>query len=313
MAISRYDRGMDVRQLEMFRAVAEAGSFTGAAQRLHVSQSAISRQLKLLEDELGTLLLQRTGRGVTVTPEGNILLATANRIWRDIQEVVAQIADSQKLQRGVISLGGGMTVCLHILPKLLKKFRALYRNVDLRITTGTAGDLLQRLRAHEVDLLLLTLPIVGPDLEVVPVLKEEMIVVAAKRHALAEARSVEPRRLARHPLILFESGSNTRKVIDEFFLAHQLAPNVVMETENVEIIKAMVANGLGVSVLPYGALAADLRSGRFAWARVRGAKLVRETGWVYLKSAHRPRSIAEVLRVFDAMKEQFGGKPPGQQ
>jgi DNA-binding transcriptional LysR family regulator len=302
---------MDVRQLEMFRAVAEAGSFTAASQRLHVSQSAISRQLKLLEEELGTLLLERTGRGVNVTPEGHILLITANRIWRDMQEVVAQIADTQKLQRGIISLGGGMTVCLHILPKLLKKFRALYKNVDVRITTGTADQLLQSLRAHEVDLLLLTLPILGPDLEVIPVLKEEMIVIASKNHALMRTRSIDARSLARYPLILFETGSNTRKVVDDFLLAQQVAVNVVMETENVEIIKAMVANGLGVTILPYGALAAELRQGRFAWARMRGAHLYRETGWVYLKSAHRPRSIAEVLRVFDEMKDQFGGKPPG--
>lgn len=302
---------MDVRQLEMFRAVVDAGSFTGAAQRLHVSQSAISRQLKLLEEELGTLLLQRTGRGVEVTPEGTILLITANRIWRDLQEVVAQIADAQKLQSGIISLGGGMTVCLHILPKLLKKFRTLYKNVDLRITTGTADQLLASLRAHELDLLLLTLPIAGEDLEVVPVLKEEMLLVTAKNHALSRTRTVEPRALVRYPLVLFESGSNTRKVIDTFFHSQKLAPNVVMETENVEIIKAMVASGIGVTILPYGALAADLRLGRFAWSRLRGAHLYRETGWVYLKGAHRPRAIAEVLRVFDEMKDQFGGKPPG--
>ncbi|HEX8407928.1 MAG TPA: LysR family transcriptional regulator [Thermoanaerobaculia bacterium] len=302
---------MDVRQLEMFRAVVEAGSFTGAALRLHVSQSAISRQLKLLEEELGTLLLERTGRGVNVTPEGHILLTTANRIWRDMQEVVAQIADTQKLQRGVISLGGGMTVCLHILPKLLKKFRVLYKNVDLRITTGTADQLLHSLRAHEVDLLLLTLPIVGTDLEVLPVLREEMLVITAKNHVLTRTRSVDAKSLARYPLILFERGSNTRRVVDDYFLAQQKPMNVVMETENVEIIKAMVANGLGVTILPYGALAADLRQGRFAWARIRGAHLYRETGWVYLKSAHRARAIAEVLRVFDEMKDQFGGKPAG--
>jgi len=302
---------MDVRQLEMFRAVVEAGSFTGAALRLHVSQSAISRQLKLLEEELGTLLLQRTGRGVHVTPEGHILLAAANQIWRDMQEVVAQIADTQKLQRGIISLGGGMTVCLHILPKLLKKFHTLYKNVDLRITTGTSVDLLQRLRAHDVDLLLLTLPIVGQDLEIVPVLKEEMIVVTANNHALARQRTIEASALARSPLILFESGSNTRRVIDEFFLEQQIGVNVVMETENVEIIKAMVANGLGVTILPYGAMAADLRTRRFGWTRVRGAHLYRDTGWVYLKSAHRPRAIAEVLRVFDDMKDQFAVRPTG--
>lgn len=294
----------------MFRAVAEAGSFTAAAQRLNVSQSAISRQLQMLEEELGTRVLQRGARGVTLTPEGHILLSAANRIWRDMQEVVAQIGDTQKLQRGSLRLGGGMTVCLHILPKLLKKFRALYENVDVRITTGTAADLLESLREHEVDLLLLTLPIVGADLEVLPVLKEEMVVVTAKNHPLTRTRSVEAHALAAHPLILFESGSNTRAVIDRYFLDRQIAVNVVMETENVEIIKAMVANGIGVTILPYSALAADLRAGRLAWARIRGARLYRETGWVYLKSAHRPRAIAEVLRVFDEMKDQFGPAHP---
>lgn len=299
---------MDVRQLEMFRAVVEAGSFTAAAQRLHVSQSAISRQLQLLERELGTLLLQRSGRGVTLTPEGHMLLATANRIRRDMQEVVAQISDAQTLQRGMISLGGGMTVCLHILPKLLKRFRTLYPNVDLRITTGTSVDLLQRLRDHETDLLLLTLPIYGPDLEVVPVLKEEMVVVTARDHPLSRARTVEAAALARHPLILFESGSNTRRVVDDFLGRAALPVSVAMETENVEIIKAMVANDLGVTILPHGAIATELRTKRFAWTRIRGHRLYRETGWVYLQSAHRPRAIAELLRVFDEMKEQFSGK-----
>jgi DNA-binding transcriptional LysR family regulator len=302
---------MDVRQLEMFRAVAEDGAFTRAAQRLHVSQSAVSRQLKLLEEELGTLLLHRTRRGVSLTPAGELLLTTANRIHRDMKDVVWQISETQALQRGLLRLGGGMTVCLYILPRLLKKFRALYKNVDLRVTSGTAEAVLRLLRNHQVDLGLLTLPIVEADLEVLPVLKEEMVVVTAPRHPLSRQRFVEPRSLARYPLILFEPGSNTRKVLDAFFLEQEIPVNVAMETENVEIIKAMVASGLGVTVIPYAAIAADMRSRRFGWARVRGRRLYRETGWVYLKSDYVPRAIPEMLRVFALMKDQFGGKPPG--
>jgi DNA-binding transcriptional LysR family regulator len=302
---------MDVRQLEMFRAVAEDGAFTRAAQRLHVSQSAVSRQLKLLEEELGALLLHRTRRGVSLTPAGELLLTTANRIHRDMKDVVWQISETQALQRGLLRLGGGMTVCLYILPRLLKKFRALYKNVDLRVTSGTAEAVLRLLRNHQVDLGLLTLPIVEADLEVLPVLKEEMVVVTAPRHPLSRQRFVEPRSLARYPLILFEPGSNTRKVLDAFFLEQEIPVNVAMETENVEIIKAMVASGLGVTVIPYAAIAADMRSRRFGWARVRGRRLYRETGWVYLKSDYVPRAIPEMLRVFALMKDQFGGKPPG--
>jgi DNA-binding transcriptional LysR family regulator len=302
---------MDVRQLEMFRAVAEEGGFTRASQRLRVSQSAVSRQVKLLEEELGARLLHRSGKGVSVTAQGELLLKAANRIHRDIQDVAWQISETQKLQRGMLSLGGGMTVCMYVLPKLLKKFRSLYQDVDLRVTSGTSEAILRQIRNHQVDLGLLTLPIVASDLEVHPVLKEEMVVVTAPRHPLSRERAVEPRSLGRYPLILFERGSNTRKVLDEFFLEQEIPVDVAMETENVEIIKAMVSNGLGVSVIPFPAIARDLRAGRFAWTRIRGHRLHREAGWVYLRSDHVPRAIPEMLRVFDLIKDQFGGKPPG--
>jgi DNA-binding transcriptional LysR family regulator len=87
--------------------------------------------------------------------------------------------------------------------------------------------------------------------------------------------------------------------------------DVAMETENVEIIKAMVASGLGIALIPYSAVAKDVRAGRFAFTRVRGRRLYRETGWVYLKSDYVPRTITEVLRIFDLIKGQFGIRPPG--
>jgi DNA-binding transcriptional LysR family regulator len=303
--------GMDVRQLEMFRAVAEEGGFTRAAQRLRVSQSAVSRQVKLLEDELGGQLLHRSGKGVTVTAQGELLLRAANRIHRDLQDVAWQISETQKLQRGMLSLGGGMTVCMHVLPRLLKKFRSLYPDVELRVTSGTSEAILRLVRNHQVDLGLLTLPVVAADLTVHPVLREEMVVVTAPRHPLTRQRTLDARSLGRYPLILFERGSNTRKVLDEFFLEEEVPADVTMETENVEIIKAMVASGLGVSLIPYAAIARDMRAGRFGWARIRGRRLYREAGWVYLKSDHVPRGIPEMLRVFDLIKAQFGGKAPG--
>jgi len=302
---------MDVRQLEMFRAVAEERGFTRAAQRLNVSQSAVSRQVKLLEQELGGPLLHRSGKGVTPTAQGDLLLKAANRIHRDLQDVAWQISETQKLQRGSLHLGGGMTVCMYVLPRLLKKFRSLYRDVDLRVTSGTSESILRQVRDHQVDLGLLTLPVVAADLEVRPVLTEEMVVVTAPRHPLSRTRTVDAKSLGRYPLILFERGSNTRKVLDQFFLEQEIPVDVAMETENVEIIKAMVASGLGITVIPYAAVARDMRAGRFGWARVRGRRLHRETGWVYLKSDHVPRAIPEMLRVFDLVKDQYGGKAPG--
>jgi DNA-binding transcriptional LysR family regulator len=302
---------MDVRQLDMFRAVAEEGSFTRAAERLHVSQSAISRQVKLLEEELGGVLLHRGGKRVALTPPGELLLKTANRVHRDLQEVASQISDTHALHRGSLSLAGGMTVCMHILPRVLRKYRRLYKEVDLRVVSAATETILHLIRNHEVDLALLTLPIVAKDVEVVPVLKEEMVVVTARGHPLSRERTIDPSRLGRYPWILYEAESNTRKILEQFFREEEIQVDVAMETENVEIIKAMVAAGLGITLIPYAAIVKDVRHGRFAYARVRGRRLHRETAWVYLKSDYLPRSITEMMRVFDLMKDQFGSKPPG--
>ncbi|HUP45781.1 MAG TPA: LysR family transcriptional regulator [Thermoanaerobaculia bacterium] len=301
---------MDLRQLQMFRAVAEEGAFTRAAGRLHVSQSAISRQLQLLEQELGTLLLHRSAKGVTLTPHGELLLATATRIDREVQDAVAQISDTQKRLRGSLTVGGGMTVSLYVLPKLLKKFRARHKDVDLHVITGEADVLIRKLRTRQLDLALLTLPIVEEDLDVRPVMKEELVVVTEGNHPLARERSVDARTLGRYPLILFEPGSNTRRVLDEFFRDEEVPMKIAMETQNVQIIKAMVSNGLGVSLLPYSAIAGEIRTGRYAWTRVRGRHLFRETGWVFLRSEYVPRAVSEALRIFETMRKQFGGKPP---
>jgi DNA-binding transcriptional LysR family regulator len=142
------------------------------------------------------------------------------------------------------------------------------------------------------------------------VLKEEMVVVTAPRHPLSKRREVDAKALGRFPLILYESGSNTRKVIDQFFAEESVPARVAMETENVEIIKAMVASGLGITIVPYTPVAKDVKSGRFAYARLRGRRLYRETGWVFRKADRPPRAVTEMLRVAEALKGQFGLKPP---
>jgi DNA-binding transcriptional LysR family regulator len=300
---------MDLRQLEMFRAVAEQGTFTKAADRLHVSQSAVSRQVQLLERELGGTLLRRSAKGVSLTEAGHLLLSMTHRVERDVEEALAEISQTHALQRGRLHLGGGMTVCLYVFPRLLKKYRRLYPGVDLQVTAGSSEKILERVRGHEVDLGLLTLPVVARDLEVMPVLKEEMVVVTAPGHPLSRERAIDPQSLAKFPLILYEAGSNTRKVLDQFFLEESISTEIAMESENVEIIKAMVAINLGVTIVPYTPVAKDVRAGRLASTRLRGRRLFRETGWVYLKTEHRPRTVTELLRTFDEMKEQFGTKP----
>src|SRR6266540_1097747 len=201
---------MDLPQLEMFLAVAEEGSFTRAGERLHVSQSAVSRQIGLLERELGGRLFHRDGRRPSLTHAGELLAATASSLSRQLADVAEQISDVHGLRRGRLRLAGGMSICMYILPRMLKRYRTLHPDVDLRVTSGTSEDILRKLRSHEVDLALLTLPVLEKDLEVVPVLKEEMVVVAAPGHPLVARPSAARGRARRSRIFCGRKRSPSR-------------------------------------------------------------------------------------------------------
>jgi DNA-binding transcriptional LysR family regulator len=134
------------------------------------------------------------------------------------------------------------------------------------------------------------------------VLHEELLLVTAPTHPLARRRNVLPRDLAGLPFILFELGSATRRVIDQFFASEKIEPTVVMDTENVEIIKAMVKTGLGIGIVPYQAIAREVKAGQLFCARIEGYELVRHTGWVYARANRVPRMIDELLAAFQAIQ-----------
>jgi DNA-binding transcriptional LysR family regulator len=290
---------MDLRQLEILKAVADTGSFTGAGRRLHVSQSAVSRQILLLEAELNEPLFWRIKRKVKITPAGETILRLAVRVFDDIKETTTSITETQEKLTGTVRLVGGMTVSLYVFPSLLKEFRRLHPEVDVKVMTGSSDRLLRKLRAGAADLGLLTLPIDAPDLVTVPVMREEMMLVTYPSHLLAKKSRVEPQDLVRQPFIVYEPGSNTRRAIDEFFVREQIQPRIVMETENVEIIKAMVRCGIGITLISQQAVEREVREGQLACCRIGGHTLMRETGWVYLKSNRVPRKIDEMVKTLE--------------
>jgi DNA-binding transcriptional LysR family regulator len=302
---------MDLRQLEILQAIAETGSFTACGRKLHVSQSAISRQILLLEEELGEPLFLRIGRQVRMTPAAESLVQLGQRVFQDVRDTVGAITDRTRELRGTLRLSGGMTVCLYVFPPLLKQMRRAHPALDVRLTVAAAGRSVQEIRGGRVDAGLLTLPVVEPDLVTVPVLREELLLVTTPAHSLAKRKKVFPKDLAGLPFIFFELGSGTRRVIDHFFASENIEPTVLMDTENVEIIKAMVKTGQGVGIVPYQAIAREVKAGQLFCARIEGHELVRETGWVYARANRVPRMIEELLKEFETIKERLRLVLPG--
>jgi DNA-binding transcriptional LysR family regulator len=300
---------VDLRQLEILQAIAETGSFTACGKKLHVSQSAISRQILLLEDELGEPLFLRVGRQVRMTPAAESLVQLGQRVFLDVRETVGSITDRTRELRGTLRLSGGMTVCLYVFPPLLKHLRRVHPQLDVRLTVALAGRSVQEIRGGRVDAGLLTLPVEESDMVTVPVLREELLLVTIPTHPLAKRRKVAARDLAGLPFVLFEMGSATRRVIDHFFASEKIEPTIVMDTENVEIIKAMVKTGLGVGIVPYQAVAREVRAKQFFCSRIEGHELLRETGWVYARANRVPRVIDELLAAFEAIRGKLRLSP----
>ena len=307
-----YAGGMDLRQLEIIRAIADTGSFTAAGEKLHVSQSAISRQIILLEEELGEPVFHRIGRRIRITPAGESLLQLSHRVFQDLQETVSGISDKRESLRGTMRLVGGMTVCLYVFPALLAEVRRIHPHLDLKITVGSAERSIAMLRAGAGDLGMITLPVEASDLVAVPVLEEELLLITYPTHPLAKKKSIAPGDLDKQAFVLFETGSITRRLVESFFTREGIHPEIIMETENVEIIKAMVRHGLGISIIPWQAAAADVRAGYLFCSRIAGHSLVRQTGWLYPKMSRLPRPVSEVVRVFESVRPRLEAavRPP---
>jgi DNA-binding transcriptional LysR family regulator len=302
---------MDLRQLEIVRAVAETGSFTGAGRRLNVSQSAVSRQVLLLEDELKEPLFLRVGRRIRITPAGDALVSLGQRVFGDIKETVNLLSDAQQVLTGTIRIAGGMTICMYVFPDLLKEFQRRHPRMDVKVVTGATPRIVRKLRAGTVDLALLTLPVGEPEFEYVPVMREELLLVTHPSHPLARRKRISSADLVGQRFVLFEAGSNSRRVIDEFFLQERVAPQIVMETENVEILKALVRVNIGITVIPYQAVAREVRVGQLFCTRIQGVQLVRQTGWVYPRAHRVPRRVEEMCRAFEQIMPRLKLVPPG--
>ncbi|MBI4475593.1 MAG: LysR family transcriptional regulator, partial [Acidobacteria bacterium] len=302
---------MDLRHLEVLRAVADSGSFTAAGRRLHLSQSAVSRQIQLLEREVDEALFLRIGRKVQITPTGETLLGLSHRVLADIQDTQSMLRERQQTVTGTLRITGGMTVCMYVFPELLKRYRKLFPGVDVHVTTGATPRLIRRLRTGSVDVGLITLPVEDPALVTIPTMREELLLITSPAHPLGRRKRVLPPDLHRLPFVLFEVGSNTRRAIDQFFAREQITPHIIMQTENVEIIKAMVRSGMGVGIVPYQAVAREVKAGHLACARIVGEPLVRETGWVYLRTNRVPRLVQEMMKLLDRVRPRLKLSPPG--
>ncbi|QYR20923.1 LysR family transcriptional regulator [Paenibacillus sp. sptzw28] len=236
---------MDSRKLKYFMETALAGSFTRAAEQLMVAQPAISKSIQKLEEELQLTLFDRSERTVTLTPEGRVLLRHARFILGAIEEASKEMEELRGLERGEIRIGLPSMFGSFYFPQIIKEFKKMYPALHISVVEEGTLQVCKLIERKVVDLGIITADEAGPEIDFIPVLKEEMVACFPKEHPLADRTSVSLGEMLCEPLILFKEGYYQRKLILEASREANITPNITFSTNQLSLIRSLVAEGIG--------------------------------------------------------------------
>lgn len=280
------------RQLEIFEAIARLGSFTRAAEELHLTQPTVSMQMKKLSDAINAPLCEQVGKKIYLTDTGRALAQAAREVFGILDRFEMAVADEQGLKRGRLRLMV-ITTASYFAPRLLGEFARLYPGIEVSLSVTNRERVLARIAENLEDLYFLGQPPENLDVVAQPFMENPLVVVAPPDHPLAGERHIRLERLAGEPWLMREPGSGTRKALERKFAEHGLELDIRMELGANEAIKQAILAGLGISVLSRHSLALHA-PGQFAILDVEGFPIRRQ--WYAVYPAGRQLSV--VTRTF---------------
>ena len=252
---------MELRQLHSFITIAQVKNFTQAAEILGYAQSTLTTQIQLLEQELGTKLFERLGRGISLTSEGGRFLPYARQIIKLCTEAREVVAGTD-IPSGTLAIGSVESLCVLRLPELLKEYHRRYPLVDVVMKIGNCAELRHYLRENTVDIaFIFDSRIDEPDLKTDIEVPEAMVFLAAPTHPLTRKAQITPRDFCGEALILTESACSYRKAFEDMLHEARVAPKSVMESASIQAIKQLAISGLGATLLPRVAVEEEIASG----------------------------------------------------
>ncbi|HKY92701.1 MAG TPA: LysR family transcriptional regulator [Nevskiaceae bacterium] len=283
---------MDTQSLAAFLEVADTGSFTRAAERLHLSQPAVSKRLATLEEQVGTRLFDRVGRSVLLTDAGTSLLPYARKVVQTVEDGRRALSQLAATVSGRLSIGTSHHIGLHRLPPVLSRYTKTFPEVDLDLHFMDSEDACEAVLAGKLELGIVTLPLAPiANLESGVVWEDPLAVIVSPAHPLAERKRVELEELATHPAVLPDADTYTHRIIRAELEKRGVAPRVRLATNYLETLKMLAAIGLGWSVLPESMIDRTVRR-----LPVTGFHPTRQLGWV----RHTGRAVSSPARALVA-------------
>jgi len=242
---------MEITALKAFIAVAENSSFSIAADKIFITQPAISKRIAILESQLSTSLFDRIGRQIQLTEAGRALLPRALKIINEVDDSRRAIANLSHKIEGKLSIGTSHHIGLHRLPPVLREYIQRYPDVELDLNFMDSEEACRAVERGEVELGIVTLPL-NPNehLNLMPVWKDRLQLITGKDHPFVGRKMIKIEELAQHPAILPASGTYTRQLVENAFAKCGITPKSVIDTNYLETIKMLVSVGMGWSILP---------------------------------------------------------------
>jgi DNA-binding transcriptional LysR family regulator len=293
---------MDFDQLTTFVQVAKLKSFSKAGQKVFRSQSAVSAQIRQLEQSYKAKLLDRSAKSVELTPAGVVLFDYAERLLRLRDESMQIVADRGSVVQGPVTFGANEATCLYLLPDILSEFKRRYPLVHISIYRNFSHKILQRLEEGSLDLGIVTLPLKSPNLKMHVINRDRLRFMVSTKNALSQRSHVTLEEIASAPLIFPRTGY-TRQVLDKLFRPHRSRLQVAMELPSIGMIKTFVAADVGISIISESFARDQVKTGEVKLLTVEGVDLWRELGLVYRRDRSLPRAVQALINMIRELRK----------
>jgi LysR family hydrogen peroxide-inducible transcriptional activator len=286
---------MEMHQLRYTVAVARTGNFSRAAEQCRVAQPSLSQQIQKLEDELGERLFDRLKTGVKLTAAGELFLPRAARILDEAESAHREMRDAHSLARGTLNVGVLPTIAPYFLPRVISRFSAEYPGIEVVVHEDTTARLLKLAAGCEVDLAVLSQPIEDSAFAVQPLFTEDLLVALPPGHPFSARRTLRAGDLETERFILMKEGHCLGDQILSFCTRRQISPKVSCRSAQIETVQALVAAGLGVSLVPSMACSGEREAGPI-YRRLDRPRPTRTVVALWPKQRPLNRAGAEFLR-----------------
>ena len=292
---------MDFDQLETFLEVARLSSFSRAAERRFRTQPAISSQIRAIEEEVGAKLLDRSGGRVAVTAAGKVFQKYAEDLLEARRVMMLSIAEMHRVPRGEIVVSANEGTCLHILPEVFAEFKRQYPSVAVNVKRSEHNKILESMIDNSCDFGVVSLPVKDKRFTVVPIHRDELVVITPPHHSLASRRQVTLAEVAEFPLLMPKIG-RTRDTLENLFHDRRLKPVVSMELDSSELLKRFVAADVGIGFIPRSNVAEDLQAGTLAALSIADATIQRDLALVFRKDKALSRAALAFIDIAVKLK-----------